>query len=478
MSKTVHVSTSPGSRTRRGLRLVAAAAAAAALALGFTTPAHAAGNPLPSVDPSPSASSIAVLVNKQRPLNPAQYYPSDLVNFRGTGYSLRREAATALNSLFTAAGAAGKPLTVVSAFRSYQTQVSTYNYYVSQYGEAYASTISARPGYSEHQTGLAVDVGNTYNCGLSTCFGSTPEGQWVAANAWRFGFIVRYPNGYTGTTGYAYEPWHLRYVGVDVASDMRARSIPTLEQYFAGNPARSASVKSGGDLLAVDGSGNLRLYRGAAGNLSAVGVVGSGWSGFRSGHLVDWTGDGVYDILAQTNDGRLLLYRGAAGGGFSSGQEISRGWAGRTLVTGRLKTGQRPGILAYDSAGVLSYYANTSGGAPSAGQRIGTGWKGALLTLTDFNGDSRTDLLARMSTGTMRLYGGTGAASFTSAVTVGSGWQGFTALVADFGFAGPGSRGVMARKPDGGLVYYGFRSGQWLPARTVGQGWGSLNIFR
>lgn len=449
-----------------------------ALAFSFTTPAHATGNPLPSVDPSPSASSISVLVNKQRPLSPSQYYPSDLANFRGTGQYLRAEAAASLNTLFNAASAAGKPLTVVSAFRSYQTQVSTYNYYVSQYGEAYASTISARPGYSEHQTGLAVDVGNTYNCGLSTCFGSTPEGQWVAANAWHYGFIVRYPDGYTGTTGYAYEPWHLRYVGFNVASDMRSRSIPTLEQYFAGNPARSATVKSGADILAVDGTGRLRLYRAANGALTAAGVVGSGWSGFREGHVLDWTGDGIYDVVAVAKDGGLYLFRGAAGGTFSPAQRIGQGWSGLTLSTGRLRNGQRPGILAYNSAGNLYYYANTTGGAPAPAQLIGHGWKGAALTLTDFNGDGRVDLLARTSAGAMLLYPGTGTGALGPSRVVGSGWQGFTALVADYGFGGPGTHGVMARRADGSLIYFGFRMGQWLPARTVGQGWGSLNIFR
>lgn len=478
MSESVHVSVSSPARRPRRLRLLAAAAAVAALTLGFTTPAHATGNPLPSADPSPSASSIAVLVNKQRPLNPSQYYPSDLVNFRGTGYSLRREAATALNNLFTAAGAAGRPLTVVSAFRSYQTQVSTYNYYVSQYGEAYANTISARPGYSEHQTGLAVDVGNTYNCGLSTCFGSTPEGQWVAANAWRFGFIVRYPNGYTGTTGYAYEPWHLRYVGGDVSSDMRARKIPTLEQYFSGSPARAATVKSGGDILAVDGSGALRLYRGVNGTVSLVGTVSNGWSGFREGHLVDWTGDGIYDIVAVTKDGRLLLYRGGAQGGFAAAQQIGSGWGPMTLAIGRLKTGQRPGIVAYNAAGYLYYYSNPTGGAPAAATYIGAGWKGAALSLTDFTGDGQVDLMARMPNGTLRAYPGNGTGTVRGFSTVATGWQGYTSIFADYGFAGAGSRGLVTRQANGGLVYHGFRNGQWLAPRTVGWGWGPLNIFR
>ncbi|MFJ3957193.1 D-alanyl-D-alanine carboxypeptidase family protein [Arthrobacter sp. NPDC090010] len=446
--------------------------------LGAGNPAQATGNPLPSVDPVSTASSITVLVNKQRPLNPLQYYPSDLVNFRGTGQYLRAEAATALNNLFNAAGAAGRPLTVVSAFRSYQTQVSTYNYYVSLYGEAYASTISARPGYSEHQTGLAVDVGNTYNCGLSTCFGSTPEGQWVAANAWRFGFVIRYPNGYTGTTGYAYEPWHLRYVGGDLSTDLRARRIPTLEQYFAGNPARSATVKNGGDILAVDSGGALRIYRGANGSLALAGTVGGNWSGLREGHLVDWTGDGVYDVVGVHRDGRLLLYRGLSGGGFAAPQVIGNGWGPMTLAIGALKSGQRSGILAYNAAGNLYYYANTAGGAPSAAGYVGTGWKGTMLMLSDFTSDGQTDVLAKFPNGALRMYTGNGTATLRGYTTIGTAWQAFSTAFPDYGFAGPGTRGIMARKGDGSLVYYGFRNGQWLAPRTVGWGWSPLNIFR
>lgn len=97
---------------------------------------------------------------------------------------------------------------MVSGYRSYAQQQQVYSYYVSIYGQAQADLISARPGHSEHQTGLAVDVGNANgSCGLSTCFGGdTPAGIWVAANAHKYGFIVRYPpNGYTNVTGYSYE---------------------------------------------------------------------------------------------------------------------------------------------------------------------------------------------------------------------------------------------------------------------------------
>jgi zinc D-Ala-D-Ala carboxypeptidase len=184
------------------------------------------------IDP---ADSTAVVVNKQRPLNPADYAPAALTPI--AGQALQAEAAGQFRRLMLDAQAAGVPMTAVSGYRTYQTQASLYAYYISLYGQAAADSISARPGYSEHQTGLAIDIGNPNGaCALQSCFEGTPAGAWAAQNAYRYGFIVRYPNGYTGVTGYAYEPWHLRYVGPGIAADMRNRGIPTMEQYF-GLPA-------------------------------------------------------------------------------------------------------------------------------------------------------------------------------------------------------------------------------------------------
>jgi D-alanyl-D-alanine carboxypeptidase len=105
---------------------------------------------------------------------------------------------------------------------------------VNQYGRATADLISARPGFSEHQTGLAIDIGNPNGvCGLQECFAGTPAGVWAAQNAWRYGFIIRYPRGMTPVTGYAYEPWHLRFVGTTISSEMRAHAVPTLEHYMS-----------------------------------------------------------------------------------------------------------------------------------------------------------------------------------------------------------------------------------------------------
>jgi D-alanyl-D-alanine carboxypeptidase len=100
-------------------------------------------------------------------------------------------------------------------------------------GQAEADRTSARPGYSEHQTGLAFDVEvSGGKCHLEKCLGETPDGKWVAANAYKYGFIVRYPEGKENVTGYDYEPWHLRYVGTDLASEMHTKSVQTLEEFF------------------------------------------------------------------------------------------------------------------------------------------------------------------------------------------------------------------------------------------------------
>lgn len=194
--------------------------------------------PLPAIgtcwgDPG----DVTVLVNKHHPLCPVDYYP-ELVSVDSTGGELRPEAASAMNAMNAALEAeTGLWLFSASAFRSYDTQISTYGGWVEQDGQAVADTYSARPGHSEHQTGLAMDVGAS-SCGCTDePFGYTPEGEWVAQNAWRFGFIVRYPPGYEWMTGYIWEPWHLRYVGQQVAATMHDAGIATLEDYYGTGPA-------------------------------------------------------------------------------------------------------------------------------------------------------------------------------------------------------------------------------------------------
>ena len=113
-----------------------------------------------------------------------------------------------------------------SAFRSYDYQNTLYNNYVSWYGKEQADTFSARAGYSEHQTGLAIDV-NT----IDDSFAYTPEAVWLAQHAHEYGFIIRYPKGKESITGYQYEPWHIRYLGIETATAVYNSGL-TLEEYL------------------------------------------------------------------------------------------------------------------------------------------------------------------------------------------------------------------------------------------------------
>lgn len=186
--------------------------------------------------------AIDVLVNKQHPLCPVGYAPevrAVAVPSAGSEQYLRPEAAERLEAMHQASlDETGLGFLLASGYRSYDAQVSTYGYWVELDGQAVADTYSARPGYSEHQTGLAMDVVDLDNaCNGEACFGSTAEGLWIAENAWRFGFIVRYPDGHEATTGYIWEPWHLRYVGADIAAAMHDRGIATYEDYLGAGPA-------------------------------------------------------------------------------------------------------------------------------------------------------------------------------------------------------------------------------------------------
>ncbi|TDK25599.1 D-alanyl-D-alanine carboxypeptidase [Arthrobacter crusticola] len=420
-----------------------------------------------------------VLVNKTHPLNPLRYVPPDRVNWAGTGHWMRRDVASAVTRLFSGARSAGHSLGVVSAYRSYDEQAALYNHYVRTYGQAEADRISARPGHSEHQTGLAVDVGNAAGgCELAGCFGDTPGGRWVAANAHRYGFIVRYPKGYTHITGYTYEPWHLRYVGVALATDMRNRGIPTMEQYFSG-----PSIPSAADVLAADSAGVLWNYPGnQRGSFSPRFRLGSGWGQLKSGFTADWNADGIKDVVAQWKSGALTVYRGRASGGFLSPITVGRaGWESMTITVGKWHNGHPyPGVVGYGSDGTLYYYPNPSGGALGARQQLGSGWQGLKLTMADFDNDRRQDVLATRTSGALMLYRSNGAGRFVSETRrqIGSGWNTIAQSHASFGFDGAGSRGLIAKVTDGRLIYYGLGTNKFLASRQVGTGWGPLNVFR
>lgn len=187
--------------------------------------------------------AIDALVNRTSNL-PDTYVPEDLVELTDVPTvlsnpevnQLRSAAYEALKELFTAAKEeASYDLYARSGYRSYNTQTSLYSSYVTNHGQAAADTFSAKPGQSEHQTGLAMDITcEAMNFQLDDTFGETEEGKWVSENAHRFGFIIRYPKGKEDITGYMYEPWHIRYLGVELAKDVYESGL-TLEEYFEQN---------------------------------------------------------------------------------------------------------------------------------------------------------------------------------------------------------------------------------------------------
>ncbi|GIP38508.1 hypothetical protein J31TS4_17880 [Paenibacillus sp. J31TS4] len=190
--------------------------------------------------------AVTVLVNK-KVLLPSDYVPSDLVypdvpfsfNEKIEKRMMRAEAAKALEKLFAGAKKDGIQLYGVSAYRSYATQKSIYANNVKTQGEAKAAMYSAQPGTSEHQTGLSIDVSSqSAKFGLEEEFGDTAEGKWLAKHASEYGFIIRYPKGKESITGYAYEPWHIRYVGTDIAKEIAQKGL-TLEEYLGSSKAVS-----------------------------------------------------------------------------------------------------------------------------------------------------------------------------------------------------------------------------------------------
>lgn len=180
-----------------------------------------------------SAKSLQVVVNKKRPLNPIDYLPRGKVRIGNVWVA--KPAADAYTQLKAAVSKQKLgTLCINSGYRSFASQKAIHATKVAVLGKTAGEKLAARPGYSEHQTGLAIDISTTaLGCRIGP-FGSSKASGWIAKNAWQYGFIVRYPsNASTKVTGYVWEPWHLRYVGIELATDMQAKGIVTLEEYFA-----------------------------------------------------------------------------------------------------------------------------------------------------------------------------------------------------------------------------------------------------
>lgn len=222
---------------------------AAAFALGTMIAFDSWGYMMPHLNPL----DTLLLANKQ---NRAPVFPialilpdEDPVNERfAHNVYMRPAAANALEEMFEAAKAEGQKLYVLSGFRSYATQKAIFDKKKRERGEKEANMSSAKPGYSEHQTGLAMDFegDSLLGKGLTAEIGESPEGKWVAENCWKYGFILRYPKGKTYLTGYIYEPWHVRYVGKAASKEIHEMDV-TFEEYLQAERSRRIQSLSGGE---------------------------------------------------------------------------------------------------------------------------------------------------------------------------------------------------------------------------------------
>jgi D-alanyl-D-alanine carboxypeptidase len=173
--------------------------------------------------PTRAPGDVLRFVGKQGDPLPADYAPLDLVPLPApmsapAGLLLRAEAASHFEQMWQAGRADGVFFVAVSTYRSYQDQVQVYANEVAAFGQEKADSESAQPGRSEHQLGLAIDLSSpAYGFSLDDTFGQSPEGRWIAQHAADYGFVISYPEGKDAITGYRFEPWHIRYVGIDAA---------------------------------------------------------------------------------------------------------------------------------------------------------------------------------------------------------------------------------------------------------------------
>lgn len=206
----------------------------ASLTLGAAMMFESWGYMMPHQDPT----DTLILVNKNHkaPFVPVTLVKPDVQPTRESlseNIYMRPEAAAALEELFKAAAEDGITLYATSGFRSYSTQKAIFERKLDRMDEKQANASVAKPGYSEHQTGLAMDIEGetTKGTGLTEAFGESPEGIWAAEHCAEYGFIIRYPKGKTRITGYIYEPWHLRYVGKEAAAEITELGV-TFEEYI------------------------------------------------------------------------------------------------------------------------------------------------------------------------------------------------------------------------------------------------------
>ena len=206
----------------------------ASLTLGAAMMFESWGYMMPHQDPTDTL--ILVNKNNKAPAVPVTLVKPDVQPTReavSENIYMHPEAAAALEDLFEAAAQDGITLYATSGYRSYSTQKAIFERKLERMDEKQANASVAKPGYSEHQTGLAMDIEGetTKGTGLTEAFGESPEGIWTAEHCAEYGFIIRYPKGKTNITGYIYEPWHVRYVGKEAAAEITELGV-TFEEYI------------------------------------------------------------------------------------------------------------------------------------------------------------------------------------------------------------------------------------------------------
>jgi len=180
--------------------------------------------------------NLLVLVNKEYTVS-RDYYPTDMVDIDGSlstnqNLKVKREAYDAYLEMLEDAKAEGLNFCICSAYRGFGVQESLYYNSLAANGKEYTDKMFAYPGRSEHHTGYAIDITSaSMNWGLSQNYADYPDGAWIAEHCSDYGFIIRYPKGKEDITGYMYEPWHIRYVGVDIAKEITEAGI-TFEEYM------------------------------------------------------------------------------------------------------------------------------------------------------------------------------------------------------------------------------------------------------
>jgi D-alanyl-D-alanine carboxypeptidase len=222
--------------TTAGGRLVTTTTTAGLRATTTTVPAPACEAGDDPVDGDPSADWATTVIDMGHRL-PADFTPDDLVEVNQAGFDSRDRVRSFvigdLAALREGTEANGTPIVVISAYRSYDYQANLFASRVEEVGDAEATLRTARPGHSEHQLGTAIDVLDPGGGDLTTAFAQTPAGQWVAAHAHEYGFVLSYPDGAADRTCYEFEPWHLRYVGRDAAAEIHESGLTAREWMLA-----------------------------------------------------------------------------------------------------------------------------------------------------------------------------------------------------------------------------------------------------